>query len=362
MNNRITVKENNLPIYEIWIEDSYEQLVSIFEPFHMKEYKICIVTDSNVEKFYLQEVKKLLQGVAGKVVHYTMPAGEESKNLNTVQRLYEFLIKEHFDRKDMLIALGGGVVGDLTGYTAATFLRGIRFVQMPTSLLAMVDSSVGGKTGVDFLEYKNMIGAFHQPKAVYINLSVLNTLTKEHYFNGLGEVVKYGMIQSLEFYHWLINHVETLQQKEPSALREIVYKSCTFKQEIVEEDPHELNIRAYLNFGHTLGHAIEKWSKFSILHGECVALGMIAATYLSVKRGFIEEKELDILKDLLDQLQLPIQLNEISKDEVVLATKNDKKMDAGTIQFVLLKQIGEAVLDRSVTEQDMIEALEYLMR
>lgn len=362
MEQILTVKKANEPIYDIMIESDYSKLSSVFEKLDTKAHKICIVSDSTVSKYYLNEVLEILKDNAEVVISHTFPAGEASKNLDTVQGVYEHLIKEKFDRSDVLVALGGGVVGDLTGYVAATYLRGIRFVQMPTSLLAMVDSSVGGKTGVDFLCYKNMVGAFHQPKAVYINVSTLSTLSMEHYFNGFGEVIKYGLIEDESFYQWLMEVEDKIKLQDMETLAQVVYESCKFKRTIVEKDPEEKNIRAYLNFGHTLGHSIEKWSDFSILHGQCVSLGMVAAGYISMKRGMITEEELNTMIELLERFELPTRVEELPIDEIVAGTKNDKKMDSGKIKFILVDGIGNAIIDRSVTDEEMKEALSFLMK
>lgn len=361
MGKMLEVKANGVHIYNIMFEKDYGRLLEVFEEMETKNHRICVVSDSNISRCLLEEVVQVLKPSAKKVVSYVFSAGEESKNLETVQGLYEYLVLEKFDRNDILVALGGGVVGDLTGFAAATYLRGIRFVQMPTSLLAMVDSSVGGKTGVDFLKYKNMVGAFHQPKAVYINLSVLKSLSEEHYFNGFGEVIKYGMIQDAEFLQWIKEHVEEIRQHDLEALVHVVYKSCFYKREIVERDPKEKGERALLNFGHTLGHSIEKASSFGLLHGQCVCLGMVAAAYISMKRGYIKEEDLNSLEDLLKQLNLPVRISGYDADEIIAGTKNDKKMEAGKIKFILLKEIGKAYIDHTVSDEEMKESLFYLM-
>jgi len=361
MEQILTVKKANEPIYDIMIESDYSKLQNVFEMLDVKEHKICIVSDSNVSSFYLNEVMSILEKCASKVISHVFLAGEASKTLETVQGVYEHLIQEKFDRNDILVALGGGVVGDLTGYTAATYLRGIRFVQMPTSLLAMVDSSIGGKTGVDFLAYKNMVGAFHQPKAVYINVSTLSTLSMEHYFNGFGEVIKYGLIQDGSFFNWLKENEDAIKKQDMNILSQVVYESCKFKRAIVEKDPEEKNIRAFLNFGHTLGHSIEKWSDFSILHGQCVALGMVAASFMSMKRGMITETELKDIVDVLSRFELPTNIEDLPLHEIVNGTKNDKKMDSGKIKFILIDGIGNAIIDKSVTDEEMMEALSFLI-
>ena len=293
MSEIITVHLDQKPIYDIVIEKDFSQLGTAFSRLNVTGRKICIVTDSNVGPLYAKAVQEVLETTGNQIFVYTFAAGEESKNLNTVQDLYEFLIENHFDRKDMLAALGGGVVGDLTGFTAATYLRGISFIQIPTSLLAQVDSSIGGKTGVDFRAYKNMVGAFHQPKLVYMNMSTLLSLDTRLFNSGFGEIIKHGLIKDAAYYRWLQNNAAKIQAKDYDALEQMIAGSCNIKREVVELDPTEQGDRALLNFGHTLGHAIEKLMNFQLYHGECVVLGMIAALNISVTRGHITQAEYD---------------------------------------------------------------------
>lgn len=361
MSRQLTVYNENKPCYDIWLEKDYSRLGELFEVLDLQKRKICIVTDSTVGPLYIGDVIGIAKDYASVVETFTFDAGEQSKNLDTVSDLYELLIKSHFDRKDILIALGGGVVGDLTGFAAASYLRGIRFIQMPTSLLAMVDSSIGGKTGVDFRGYKNMIGAFKQPTAIYMNLSVLATLTDAQYFSGYGEIIKHGYIKDSDYLVWIEEHTEALKQKELSALEEVIYRSCQIKKTVVENDPTEKGERALLNFGHTLGHAIEKLMNFSMLHGECVTIGLHAAAYISYKRGYISKAELEQVAACLTGLYLPVRLEKsLSADEIIRVSKSDKKMDGEYINFILLKEVGHAIMDKSVTEDEMRDALHYI--
>ncbi len=298
---------------------------------------------------------------AFRVVSFTFPAGEASKTLNTVQKLYEFLIQENFDRNDVLIALGGGVVGDLTGYAAATYLRGIRFVQVPTTLLAMVDSSIGGKTGVDFKAYKNMVGAFYMPQFVYMNISLLGTLPMREYCSGFGEILKHGLIRDAESYSWLIENRDLLLQRDRSAVTEMVYRSLLVKKAVVERDPKEKGERALLNFGHTLGHAVEKLKEFRLLHGECVAIGMVAAVQLSWKKGMLTEFQTKEILSCIQSFQLPISASGLKTEDILLTVSRDKKKDADKIKFILLDGIGNAVIDTSVTEQELADACEFIL-
>lgn len=361
MSKQITVHYEGKPAYDILIEQDYRKLSEQFTQLGYANRRICIVCDSNVAPHYADQVKDQLTKVSSEVFVFTFPAGENNKNLDTVKDLYTFLIEHKFDRKDVLAALGGGVTGDLTGYAAATYLRGIDFVQLPTSVLSMVDSSIGGKTGVDFDAYKNMVGAFYQPKLVYMNLSVIDTLPLKEYYAGYGEILKHGLIKDLDYYVWLLQNMAEIYTHEPEVLEEVIYRSCLIKRAVVENDPTEKGERALLNFGHTLGHAIEKLMNFQLLHGECVALGMVAAAHISWKRGYIEQDEFLEIRDMMVAFRLPISLEDLKAEDIIAATKLDKKMDRNQIRFILLKEVGNAYIDTTVTDDEMKEALDYLM-
>lgn len=349
------------PSYEIVIEKDYARLVEKLSALSIENRKLCIVTESTVGAYYAETVAELLKPYAKSVIIHTFPAGEANKNLATVQELYRDLIEHKFERSDMLLALGGGVVGDLTGYTAATYLRGIDFVQLPTSLLSQVDSSIGGKTGVDFDCYKNMVGAFYMPKLVYMNLSTLKTLTEREYFSGMGEIIKHGLIKDKAYYQWLSEKLPQIKDRDLDVLTQMISRSCEIKREVVENDPKEKGERALLNFGHTLGHAIEKLMNFSLLHGECVGLGMLAAAQISVSRGLIGEELYESLKKMLVSLDMPVKASGITAEAVIEASKNDKKMEQGKVKFILLNRCGEAFIDRSVTAEEMQAALKTVL-
>lgn len=355
--NRMTVHDGNVPIYDIVFENSFDRLVDEMTPFNPENRKICIVTESTVGAIYGEELVSVFKKFCQQVFIYTFPAGEENKNLDVVKKVYEFLILNHFDRKDLLVALGGGVTGDLTGFTAATYLRGIDFIQVPTSLLSQVDSSVGGKTGVDFDSYKNMVGAFYQPKLVYINTSTLKSLTKRQFLSGMGEVVKYGLIKRADFMDWLMDNACDIINYNSDVLKYMIYVCCDTKRQVVENDFKEQGARALLNMGHTLGHAIEKCVNFKLLHGECVSIGSVAASYISFKKGYISYEDLCKIIKAHKIFNLPVSEDDFDENDVMNATLNDKKMEKGNIKFVVLKSIGNAVIDKSVTQNEMSEAL-----
>ena len=309
--NRLEVNFENKPCYDIVIYDDFSDLKNELSKFDIENRKICIVTDSNVAEIYLDKVKEKLEGL--KVFTHIFEAGEQNKHLETVSGIYDTLIFNKFDRKDILLALGGGVVGDICGFAAATYLRGIDFVQIPTTLVSQVDSSIGGKTGVDFKHFKNMVGAFYMPKLVYVNINTLNTLPEAEFSSGMGEVIKHGLIFDKDYY--------------------MVFTSQKIKKEVVENDPYEKGQRAILNFGHTLGHAIEKEKNFSLSHGVCVGLGMLAAFDICIKKNKLGEDDRKFLGDLMEIYSLETG-TDIDVEKVIEATSIDKKMEAGQIKFI----------------------------
>lgn len=361
MNNKLSVSYEDKPAYDILLEPDFKRLPQELEALGMLNRRFMIITDSNVGKHYANELFQLLAPFAKTIQIYTFPAGEQNKNLDTVNSCYEQLIAGGFDRNDVLIALGGGVVGDLTGFAAATYLRGIRFIQVPTSLLSMVDSSIGGKTGVDYKAYKNMVGAFHQPSLVYMNLSVLNTLPEKEYLSGMAEIIKHGLIKDKAYYHWLKTHCPQIHQKDYDILLEMIHHSCQIKRAVVEKDPKEKGDRALLNFGHTIGHSVEKLMDFQLLHGECVCIGMAAAAYISMKRGNITSLEYQDILTTLQDFKQPVHAHGLSAEEVYEVTRLDKKMDSDNIRFILLQSVGDSIIDPSVSKDEMLEAIQTIL-
>lgn len=357
MAQRLPVLYNKKPCYDIVFAQDFDGLLEELAELETAGRRLCIVTDSNVNELYGEELKALLEGSCAKVCKYVFPAGEESKNLDVVRKVYQFLIEEGFDRKDMLLALGGGVVGDLTGFVAATYLRGIDFVQIPTTLLAQTDSSIGGKTGVDFDGYKNMVGAFKMPRLVYMNLEVLKSLDDRQFFSGFAEVMKHGLIKDSVFYEWLIENMYEICERDLNVLEEMLMRSCSVKKLVVEKDPTEQGERALLNLGHTIGHAIEKAKNFELFHGECVALGIVAAAYISWKKEMLTMEEYYEIRDMFVPFYLPISVDGIDPKEILKFTKSDKKKDGDTVKFILLKKIGKAVIDKSVTDEEILAAI-----
>lgn len=357
MSQRLPVLFEKKPCYDIVITKSFDELATELEPFVTPLRKVCIITDTIVAPLYADAVKAIVEPMCAKTCVYAIPAGEANKNLDSIKAVYEFLIQEGFERKDLLIALGGGVVGDMTGFVAATYLRGVDYIQMPTTLLSQNDSSIGGKTGVDFDGYKNMVGAFKMPKLVYMNLSTLLTLDERQYFSGFAEVMKHGLIKDAKFYTWLIDNMYEICERDLDILEEMVYRSCNIKRLVVEKDPTEQGDRALLNFGHTIGHAIEKAKNFELTHGECISLGAVAAAYISWKRDMISMDEYYEIRDMYVPFYLPISIDNIDPQEILRLTKSDKKAEAGTVKFILLNKIGKAVIDKTVTDEEILAAI-----
>lgn len=361
MSERLTINYEKKPCYDIVFAESFAELTEELSKLNISEKKVCVVTDSHVKGLYGDEVMSLLTGKCKKNVIYSFQAGEENKTLDTVREAYRFLIEEKFDRKDLLIALGGGVVGDVTGFIAATYLRGVDFVQIPTTLLAQADSSIGGKTGVDFDGFKNMVGAFYMPKLVYMNIATLKTLDDRQFYNGFAEVMKHGLIKDGAFYEWLLDKMYEICDRDTDTLLNMVQKSCMVKKLVVEKDPTEKGDRALLNFGHTIGHAIEKAKDFTLSHGECVALGSVAAAFISWKHEWLSMEEYYEIRDMFVPFNLPISVEGIDPEEILALTKSDKKVEGSKIKFILLKKVGKAVIDLNVTDDDILNAVKEIL-
>ncbi len=282
-----------------------------------------------------------------------MPDGEQYKNLNTVANLYQGLVRARLDRKSTVIGLGGGVVGDTAGFAAATYMRGVRLVQIPTSLLAMVDSSVGGKVGVDLPEGKNLVGAFKQPELVLIDPNVLYTLPPREWRCGLGEVIKHGLLADPQ----LLEMISPSQSTSPDT-GQLVRRAVQVKVDLVQQDPYEENVRAYLNLGHTFAHAIEQVTHYQRPHGEAVATGLVAAAWLSARLGLCDTDLIGLVEAKVASVGLPIRLNGLKPEQLWAAMATDKKWQAGNARFVLLKDVGQPTIIEAVEKDDVIAILE----
>ncbi len=303
--------------------------------------KLAIITTPVVKKLYGDALKQNLVQEGFKAVILQVPDGEEQKSLETAGRLYNELTDLHAERTTPLVALGGGVIGDLTGFVAATYLRGVPLVQIPTTLLAQVDSSIGGKVAVNFGRLKNRIGAFYQPRLVISDIDSLKSLGPRELSDGLAEIIKYAVIRDERFFTYLERNLDRIKSLDAEVLEEVVFQSSKTKAEVVEKDEKDFGIRNILNYGHTVGHAIETVSDFTVGHGEAVAIGMIAAAKISNKLGILDKSELDRLNNLVERAGLPTEIPNLKAESIMQAMKHDKKIVNGRIKFILAKSIGE---------------------
>lgn len=329
--------------------------VDLLEP-HVSGRKCLLVSDSNVYRIYGERAEKVLEAAGASVENSVFQAGEDSKNLKTMGDIYHDAISCGLDRTSVIVALGGGVCGDIAGFAAATFMRGIDFIQMPTSLLAMVDSSVGGKTGVDLPEGKNLVGAFWQPKAVIIDPELLTTLPERELRSGLAEVVKYAMIADKDLFDILESNVEELKLLDLEFYSRIIARCCEIKAKVVAQDERESGVRALLNYGHTFGHGIEQVSNFAVTHGEGVAIGMHMAAGLAERIGLCPESVVKRQRALLEKLSLPTAVC-LNPEMVFQTMKNDKKKSGGQIVVVLPEKVGKADIFRNVPAAAIHEAV-----
>jgi len=329
---------------------------------HVHGEQVMIVSNETVAPLYLEQARAAFPGLA--VESVTLPDGEQYKTLDTLNLIFTALLEHRFDRRCTLVALGGGVVGDITGFAAASYQRGVNFIQIPTTLLSQVDSSVGGKTGVNHPLGKNMIGAFHQPQCVLIDTDTLNTLEDNQLAAGLAEVIKYGLIGDADFFIWLEEHCDELRQRRPDALAEAIERSCQDKADVVAADEREAGQRALLNLGHTFGHAIESGMGYGAwLHGEAVATGMLMAADLSCRAGDLDEQQVQRIRRLLERAGLPTRTPpELDPDRFLELMAVDKKVLAGKIRLVLLTDIGASHVSDDYDPQLLRETLDEFHR
>ncbi len=319
---------------------------------HVPHGRVAIVTNTTIAPLYLERLQRSLRSIDTSSVSVILPDGEEYKNSETLNLVYDALLKNRCERTTPLIALGGGVIGDMTGYAAATYLRGVPYIQVPTTLLAQVDSSVGGKTGINHPLGKNMIGAFYQPKMVLADTDTLNTLPDNELAAGIAEVIKYGLIRDLEFLEWLEQNMDKLLARDTAALQYAIERSCRNKAEVVAADERESGERALLNLGHTFGHAIESGMGYgNWLHGEGVAAGTIMAADLSQRMGWLGVEQVARIRRLFERAGLPVTGPDLGVEKYFELMGLDKKVEGGRMRFVLLKEVGRAVVQADVPQQ-----------
>ena len=325
---------------------------------HLKRKQVAIVTNTTVAPLYLQKLAKPLRDAGVSVVEIILPDGEAYKNSETLNQIYDALLQNRCERTTTLIALGGGVIGDLTGYAAATYLRGVPFIQIPTTLLSQVDSSVGGKTGINHPLGKNMIGAFYQPKLVLADIDTLNTLPQRELSAGIAEVIKYGLIRDADFFDWLETNMSKLMGLDEAVTSYAIYRSCKNKAEVVAADEHEAGERALLNLGHTFGHAIENAMGYGIwLHGEAVAAGTMLAANLSQRMGWLKAQDLARIEALFKTAKLPTAAPALGVDKYIDLMGMDKKVQDGKIRLVLQQGIGKAVISSDYDAEQLKKTL-----
>ncbi|HTN69483.1 MAG TPA: 3-dehydroquinate synthase [Methylomirabilota bacterium] len=321
--------------------------------------KVAVISNPTVARLYLDTTCDALSGAGFEVMPVLVPDGEEHKDLKSLASIYDRLVANRFERKSCILALGGGVVGDLAGFAAATYLRGVPYVQVPTTLLSQVDSSVGGKTGVNHQDGKNLIGAFYQPRLVLIDVEALRSLPRRELVAGLAEVIKYGIIEDPELFCLMEQAIERLIGLDPGLLIRVIATCCAIKARVVEQDEREDDYRAVLNFGHTLGHALEAATGYTrFLHGEAVAIGMAKASAISVHQGFCDRSSLVRIRNLIQRAGLPLEIPpEIPLEALIQGMELDKKSAAGKIKFVICSGIGKTCF-HSLTPGEILSALD----
>lgn len=337
----------------IYLENTTDRLELAFKENKINlDKNLFILTDENVYNIYKEKIGKITNA---KVFYFK--GGEENKNINTVQKMYDFLIENGANRQSVLIALGGGIVGDLVGFVASTYMRGVKYINIPTTLLSQVDSCIGGKVGFDYHNIKNSIGSFYCPQFVYISINFLKTLDKVEILNGLGEIIKYSLISDKKFIDFLISNAKQLLNLEHDKLIYVIRECLLIKNKFISEDIFDLGIRNVLNFGHTIAHAIEVDSKYKIPHGVAVALGILVSVKISEKKLLLDELVYMKLEKLYTKLGLPLKYKIYNYKEFLYAINHDKKNAKGKIRMILISDIGKYKIKVSVSEKEIIDAV-----
>jgi len=347
--------------YEIYIGREILDRIGMIIAKNELASRYVVITDSNVSDLYGKRFLRALSDMGIQADMIEFPAGEASKNVDVMLDIIKRLLGMGVDRRSALIALGGGVAGDLTGFVASTYMRGIPYIQVPTTLLAQVDSSIGGKTGIDLSAGKNLLGSFYQPKGVFIDLSFLRTLPTREFNNGMAEIVKYGIIEDTELFSLLEDEAKTIRNESMVLLETVIGRSCRIKKSIVETDEKESGLRRILNFGHTIGHAIEAESGYSLSHGEAVSIGMAAAAMISEKLKYLPSRDMERIRKLAEALGLPCGIPEsLSTEGILSRLKTDKKKHGDAINFVLLKKLGSSFVSSEAPEEMIRETINML--
>jgi 3-dehydroquinate synthase len=356
--------EDVVIIYPIHIENSWDMLPQRLIKAKLSDRKAFIVTDENVAGLYLANLENALSPLCANTSHFILPPGEAEKNLSNTAALLTSFRQAGLDRSSVVIALGGGLVSDITGFAASIYMRGIAYISLPTTLLAMADSSVGGKTGIDFAGIKNLAGSFHNPALVYINLAALKSLDAAQYISGLAEVIKHGIILDSGLFEYIHASRKEIAGRNPAALEKIIRDSVRIKSEIVALDEKEAGLRQILNYGHTFGHAIEALCDFSLPHGHCVALGMVCAANFSNNMDGLTMFHVEHIRNLLDFFDLPIKLPpayDIKAEDIYGMMLKDKKARDGALTLIISHEIGTVEIIKEVKKKEVMEAIKSIL-
>ena len=360
---RVNLDKKVAASYEICIGYDVLDRIGLLIARDMPALRYAIITDANVSSIYGRPLLDRLRGMGLCADIVEFPGGEDAKNISTAMDLVDRLLRLGADRKSALVALGGGVVGDMTGFVASTFMRSVPYCQIPTTLMAQVDSSIGGKTAIDLPQGKNLMGTFYQPKGVFIDVKFLDTLPEESMKSGLAEVVKYGAIDSLPFFNFLEENMKAIRDRNREAFEKVIENSCRIKKGIVEIDEKEQGLRRVLNFGHTIGHAVEAESGYEISHGAAVSIGMVAAARISERLYDLPREDSERIERLLEAAGLSPRIPQMMATEGIMARlKADKKKEGDVMHFVLLKRIGMPFINGGVPEAVLRETVEGMKR
>jgi 3-dehydroquinate synthase len=352
----VNTTSKSYPVF-IW-SNIFRSLPEFIRKFNLPS-RVCVILDEKVEQIYGSSIRKVINGFAVKKYFIVLPASEKIKSFETISQIFTRLYEEQFGRDTLLIAIGGGTVGDVAGFAASTYMRGLPLVHIPTTLLSAVDSSIGGKTGINFKEAKNFIGTFYQPSLVLIDTNFLNSLPEEELISGFGEVIKYSYLTNRKFYSTLLSDCNLLVKKDSGFLNKIIYESVKIKSAVVSEDENEITgLRKILNFGHTFAHAFESQSSYKLSHGKAVIAGIVSALFLSFEKGLMTENQLNYMLELPLKFQLSIKIKNINKEDIFRLMTYDKKNSKGKIKFVLIKNFGEILIDIAADKRAIFKALE----